>query len=67
MTRDEWVAFGQNAGYISREFCVTHDGTPNTAEEDAQWDDGGDPCCFVVRLLHPDMGPLSGGREGWPA
>jgi len=49
MTFDEWIKYGQDQGYCSPRVCVTHDGAPTTAAEDAEWDAGGDPCITVIR------------------
>lgn len=62
----EWLQHGQRQGWISKQFCMTHDGPPTTSDEDDEWESGGDPCCFCVRLKEPDM-QLEGGREGWGA
>ena len=51
MTQWEWLTLGITAGYCSAPVCSTHDGVPMTAEEEAEVDDGGDPCVPVVRLL----------------
>jgi hypothetical protein len=37
-------------GYCTRPVCATHDGLPSTDEEDAEWEDGYDPCVAAVRL-----------------
>ena len=44
----EWLKFGQEKGWASNQFCLTHDGPPTTAEEDAEWEEGLDPCCFSM-------------------
>jgi len=49
----KWINEGIDAGYISNPFCYTHDGDPYmTDEENAQWEDGGDPCSPVVKLIY---------------
>jgi len=50
MSFDEWVATGIAAGYCGPVVCETHDGTPTTADEDEQFDYGGDPCIPVIRV-----------------
>ena len=60
----EWLEFGRQKGWASQQFCVTHDGPPTTADEDAAWEDGDDPCCFAVRLIEHGV-TYTGGREGW--
>ena len=47
----EWVEYGVNNGFCSKVVCATHDGIPTTYTEDSEWDEGGDPCAHVVRLL----------------
>ena len=51
MTQDEWLSFGIVHGYCSPLVCQTHDGVPMSEEEEAEFEDGGDPCIPVVRLL----------------
>lgn len=47
-----WVQNGIERGWISDGFCNTHGGDPYMTEEEAQeWEDGGDPCMFVFKLL----------------
>ncbi len=48
---DDWMKFGYQNGWISDVFCNTHDGPPLTEEEDQEWDQGGDPCSFHVKLM----------------
>lgn len=49
----EWVEMGVEQGFCSPTACATHDGIPEVGDEGQQWEDGGDPCQHVVRLLHP--------------
>lgn len=53
MTFTDWLATGIAAGYCGPAICYTHDGTPTTADEDDQFDDGHDPCIHILRL-YPD-------------
>ena len=48
-----WLTSGLERGWISDPYCNTHDGGYEymSEEEIAEWDEGGDPCCHVVRLL----------------
>jgi hypothetical protein len=47
-----WIDLGISKGWISESFCYTHDGDPYMTEEEAQeWEDGGDPCCPVFKIL----------------
>jgi SOS-response transcriptional repressor LexA len=48
-TFDEWLAAGVEAGYASPQVCLTHDGHPTTRAEDEEFEEGGDPCLFIVR------------------
>lgn len=45
-----WLSHGYDQGWISDVFCNTHDGPPMSDEEAKEWDEGGDPCSFQVRL-----------------
>ncbi len=45
-----WLKSGYDRGWITDVFCNTHDGSPMTEEEMQEWDEGGDPCSFQVRL-----------------
>ncbi len=51
---EDWLLLGMNNGWISRPVCSTHDGLPTTHEEDTEWEDGGDPCIYAVRLFADD-------------
>lgn len=55
LTFDDWLAIGRANGYCGPAVCDTHDGTPTTAAEDDEFDDGGDPCVGIVRL-YADIG-----------
>lgn len=48
-----WLTSGIERGWISDPYCNTHDGGYEfmSEEEVKEWDDGGDPCCHVVRLM----------------
>lgn len=37
-------------GLLSEPVCNTHNGLPCTEEEDAEWEDGYDPCIPAVRI-----------------
>ena len=48
----DWLTIGIDNGWISEPFCYTHDGDPYmTEEEEQEWEDGGDPCCPVLKIL----------------
>lgn len=48
-----WAEIGIKNGWISPIYCGTHDGGYDyfTDEERSDYDDGGDPCEFVFRVL----------------
>jgi hypothetical protein len=47
-----WLQIGIEKGWVSDPFCFTHDGDAYmTEEEEQEWEDGGDPCCHVVKFL----------------
>ncbi len=50
LTFSDWIKFGYDKGWISDVFCNTHDGAPMNDEEMQEWDEGGDPCSFQVRV-----------------
>jgi hypothetical protein len=50
MDFDEWLALGVANGWVSGPRCVTHDGIVSSAEEEAAFDAGRDPCQHVLRL-----------------
>ena len=48
----EWLQVGIDKGWVSNPFCYTHDGDPYmTEEEEQQWEEGGDPCAPVIKIL----------------
>jgi hypothetical protein len=47
---ETWLRQGYSNGWIGAPVCYTHDGLPTSSEEDAEFDDGGDPCLHVLRL-----------------
>lgn len=50
--RAEWAQQGIDLGYVTDSFCYTHDGDPYMTEEERQeWEDGGDPCFVVLKVL----------------
>ena len=51
---DEWFGYGVEMGYCSEPVCTTHEGLPTTEEEDAEWEEGFDPCSVGVRLWTND-------------
>jgi len=48
----EWLQIGIDKGWVSDPFCYTHDGDPYMSEEEEkQWEEGGDPCSPVLKIL----------------
>ena len=47
------MQFGIDKGWISPAYCNTHDGGYEymSKEEEQEWEDGGDPCQAVFRIL----------------
>ena len=45
-----WFKNGVDRGWISEVFCGTHDAPPMDDEEMQEWEDGGDPCSFHVKV-----------------
>jgi len=56
MDFETWIKYGHEQGWISDVFCATHDGGYGvmSEEEVKEWDEGGDPCMFVVRVNELD-------------
>jgi hypothetical protein len=49
---DDWLKVGMDKGWVSEPFCNTHNGDPYmTEEEEREWEEGGDPCMHVLKLL----------------
>lgn len=48
----EWLQVGIDKGWVTEPFCYTHDGDPYmTEEEEKEWEEGGDPCAPVIKVL----------------
>jgi hypothetical protein len=46
----EWIKIGIDNNWCGEVSCYTHDG-PDMIEEEAQkWDEGEDPCMFIMRI-----------------
>jgi hypothetical protein len=48
--QQEWLDLGIRKKWCSEMVCDTHQGVPRSDNEWQEWDDGSDPCAFVVRL-----------------
>jgi hypothetical protein len=46
---DQWLEIGVRSGWVSPPVCYTHDGLPTSVTEDAEFEDGSDPCIHVMR------------------
>lgn len=46
----DWLKLGQQKGYCTTLVCATHDGIPTTEAEDLSWEEGEDPCAYIVRI-----------------
>lgn len=47
---EEWLKEGVQRGWCGPAVCHTHDQMPTSEPEDAEFDDGRDPCIHIVRL-----------------
>jgi len=49
----KWLQLGIAMRWVSTPYCNTHDGGQEwwTDEEYQEWEDGGDPCQTVLRVL----------------
>lgn len=45
-----WIKVGIDRKWISEPVCATHDGLPNTEDEEKEWEDGYDPCIPGLRV-----------------
>lgn len=45
-----WLSTGIDKGWVSSPVCATHNGLPNTEEEEKEWDEGYDPCVIGLRV-----------------
>ena len=59
MTFDDWLRFGIDNKYCSDQFCVMHDAYPMHESEEAEMDEGHDPCAHMVRLGSPSDWDIS--------
>jgi hypothetical protein len=47
-----WMIFGIKQGWITEPFCNTHEGYLYlTEEQEAEFEEGGDPCVVIVQLI----------------
>ena len=60
----DWLRYGIERGYCTHVFCNTHDGYPMHESEEEAWDEGYDPCAFMVRLGTSDDWDISDPADG---
>jgi hypothetical protein len=53
MNFEEWLKHGIENGFCTKQFCNTHDGMPMHETEEKAWEEGQDPCAYMVRLGTP--------------
>lgn len=53
-SQDDWIRYGVLKGWCTPPVCATHDGIPQTREEDESWENGEDPCVHVIRPYYDD-------------
>lgn len=46
----DWLNIGTEKGWVSGPVCATHNGLPNTEEEENEWEEGYDPCVIGLRV-----------------
>lgn len=49
-----WFSHGVEQGWISPPSCAPHDGIPMNEIEEEEYEEGYDPCLFIVRVWGPD-------------
>lgn len=50
MTFTEWLELGYKNSWCGPVICSTHDGTPLSESEDAEFTEGFDPCISMIRI-----------------
>jgi hypothetical protein len=46
-----WLENGIERGWVTEQFCNTHEGDPYMTEEEQQeWEEGGDACQVVLKI-----------------
>lgn len=46
----DWVEYGVKQGWVGSPRCMHHDGMDLTEEEDAEMEEGHDPCIVLMRF-----------------
>ena len=50
-----WLENGIERGWVTEPFCNTHEGDPYMSEEEMEeWDQGGDPCQVVIKVIEQE-------------
>ena len=50
MNFEDWLKLGIENGWCGPAVCYTHDGLPTSEPEDAEFEEGADPCLHIIRL-----------------
>lgn len=50
----EWVIMGMEKGWIGPQLCATHDGLPLSEAQEADFDEGFDPCVPIFRIYESE-------------
>ena len=50
MSIGEWLRIGLENNFCTEIACQTHDVVGYTTEEETEFEEGGDPCVFIVRI-----------------
>jgi len=50
MNFNEWLEYGIKQGWAGPDVCYTHDGLPTDEAEEAEFEEGSDPCLHIIRL-----------------
>lgn len=51
---ESWLEYGFLKGWATAPTCSIHDGIGTTQAEEAEFEEGGDPCIHVIRLYADD-------------
>lgn len=54
MNIHEWIEYGIKNKFCSAAVCNTHEGLPQSDKELDEWDQGGDPCVYGLRLYEQE-------------
>jgi hypothetical protein len=51
---ESWLRQGIENNWCGPAVCYTHDGLPTSEPEDAEFEEGSDPCLHIIRLYEDD-------------